>query len=677
MPTGCPIVVQDAAPLTEIARERAWDDFIFSRREPNITPVVLDSWLRSRDAFHIDPALKRSPKVLTEEESRKRGERLQPLRLGLPFLEQITERLRDTQHILAVCDADGYVLTTIGHPRVIEELAEINFRTGGNWNEQVAGTNGVGTALAEGRAVQIIGAEHYVEAWQRWVCTAAPIRDPLTGEILAVIDVTGYKERVHPHTLLAVNSTAALIEQRLMLEFTVEEKLLCEAFFARANCLPADAIFAVDYRGRVVRSNAAAERLLAARPGSGGQNLFDDLKPVLRVAFEHGDGHPEGYEQVVESRALGHQIRVITSPVFRNRDPIGAIIVLPLSGAVHTRSGRGDRTADFRTSRHPGAARYVFDDIVALSPRMADAIALAQIVAASDLPVLVAGESGTGKEMIAQSIHNASDRSTAPFIAVNCGSIPEGLVDAEFFGYEEGAFTGARRGGNAGRFEQAHRGTIFLDEVSELSPRAQAALLRVLQEKEVLRVGAGTPRRVDVRVIAATNLDLSTELTARRFRSDLFYRLNGMVITLPALRERPEDLAVLAGRFLDELPGRMRLCLSDAAVKALRAYRWPGNVRELRNVVNRAAIVARGPTIEVDDLPDEVRAVAMDYAPVGVAHTRGSERARILAVLGECEGNVAEAARRIGISRMTLYRKIHKWSLSRLEVLKAADSQDP
>jgi transcriptional regulator of acetoin/glycerol metabolism len=163
---------------------------------------------------------------------------------------------------------------------------------------------------------------------------------------------------------------------------------------------------------------------------------------------------------------------------------------------------------------------------------------------------------------------------------------------------------------------------------------------------------------------------------ARRFRSDLFYRLNGMVITLPALRERPEDLAVLARRFLDELPGRVRLCLSDPALKALRAYRWPGNVRELRNVVNRAAIVARGPTIEVDDLPNEVRAVATDYAPVDFGHSGASERGRILAVLGECQGNVAEAARRIGVSRMTLHRKIRKWSLSRLEVLKTANSQE-
>lgn len=671
-----PLIIKDAAPLTESERERAWSDFLLSRRQPNIAPFVLDSWVRSRDTFHIDPALRRSPIVLDEEESHRRGDRLAPLRLGLPFLEQITEGLRDSRDMLAVCDAEGYVLSTIGHWRVIEELAEINFRTGGKWNEQATGTNGVGTALAKRRAVQIVGAEHYVQAWQRWVCTAAPIRHPLSGEIIAVIDVTGYKEGVQPHTLLAVYSTATLIEQRLMLEFTLEEKLLCDALFERANRLPADAIFALDRHGRVVRMNTAAERMLDASPDPGSQALFNELKPILRAGLERSDQRFEDHEQVVNSHVLGRQLRVITSPVARNHDTIGALIVLPQAAPVSGRGFRGDAAADLRATKPRGDATYVFDDIVALSPRMAEPLALARTVAASDLPVLICGESGTGKEMIAQSIHNASERSAAPFIAVNCGSIPDGLVDAEFFGYEDGAFTGARRGGNSGRFEQAHRGTIFLDEVSELSPRGQAALLRVLQEKEVLRVGAGTPRRVDVRVIAATNRDLSAEVKSGRFRSDLLYRLRGMVITLPALYDRPDDLLILARRFLEELPGQPR-SLSDTAVNALTAYPWPGNVRELRNAIHRAAIVSRSPVIGEEHLPDEVRSPVTHYGTDDAGEREAPERARILATLGESEGNIAEAARRLGISRMTLHRKIRKWSLSRLEILEAANSRGP
>src|SRR6185436_18061021 len=204
-----PVISLSSAPgsaITESARERAWADFIVRRREPAVAPVVLDSWVRSRDVFHVDPALKRSPIVLPEDEWGQRRERLEALSVGAPVLERFGEELRETQDMLALCDADGYVLATAGHPRVIEETTEVNFCLGGSWNEQAVGTNGIGTALAEGRTVQVIGAEHYGAAWQRWVCTGAPIRHPITGETLAVIDVTGYSERVQAHTVLAVQA---------------------------------------------------------------------------------------------------------------------------------------------------------------------------------------------------------------------------------------------------------------------------------------------------------------------------------------------------------------------------------------------------------------------------------------------------------------------------------------
>jgi transcriptional regulator with PAS, ATPase and Fis domain len=475
-----------------------------------------------------------------------------------------------------------------------------------------------------------------------------------------------------PHTLLTAHSTATLIEQRLLLELKIEEKMLVEALFEQCRRFPTDAIFAVDRRGRLVRLNAAAEQLFAAHPCSDGQTLFDELRLFLKAAFEYEGKHFEEHEQVLNSRTLGRAVRTVASLVVRNNDPISAIIVLPSAGTVRTYRNNHYATVGLGINRHPTGARYFFEDIVTVSPKMADVIALCQTVAGSDLPVLVLGESGTGKEMIAQSIHNASQRSGAPFVAVNCASIPEGLIDAEFFGYEEGAFTGARRGGSVGMFEQANRRTIFLDEVSELPPQAQAALLRVLQEKEVLRIGAGMPRRVDVRVIAATNRELSSELDGRRFRADLFYRLNGMAITLPPLRERSEDLPILASRFLDELPGRECPRLSESALEALAAYQWPGNVRELRNVVHRAAIVANGPFITVADLPAELRSEAGNRAGPDTSHSHNLERDRILAILAECNGNVAEAARRLGVSRMTMHRKIRKWSVSRLEVLNSA-----
>src|SRR3989441_3329978 len=429
--------------VTESARERAWTDFVLSRRDPDVAPLVLDSWLRSRDVLHVDPALERSPIVLPEEEWRQRGERLEALRVSVPILERLGDGLRGTQHMLALCDADGYVLSTAGHPRVIEETAEINLRVGGSWHEQAAGTNGIGTALAEGRTVQIIGAEHYVSAWQRWVCTGAPIRHPITGETLAVIDVTGYRERVQAHTFLAVQATAALIEQRLLLEFTLDEKLLCDRLFARANRTPADAMLAVDRRGRVVQLNAAAERLLAVRRPSGGQTLRDELRPVVEAALERGGAHPEGYEQTIGSRALGGQVRIVTLPVFRDRRPIGAVVVLPL-GEPGRLADRGRRMrAENLALREEVDQTSMFEEIVGTSAPLRAVLARVSRVAPTDSTVLITGETGTGKELVARAIHKGSARSSHPFVSVNCAAIPQALIASELFGHEKGAFTGA------------------------------------------------------------------------------------------------------------------------------------------------------------------------------------------------------------------------------------------
>ncbi len=464
--------------LAESARERAWAEFVVGKREPAVAPVVLGSWLRSRDVFHVDPALERSPIVLAEDEWRQRRERLEALGAGVAVLERFGEELRETQDMLAVCDADGYVLATAGHPRVIEETAEINLRIGGSWNEQAAGTNGIGTALAEGRTVQVVGAEHYVAAWQRWVCTGAPIRHPITGETLAVIDVTGYRERVQAHTCLAVQAMAALIEQRLLLEFTLDEKLLCERLFARADRMPADAMLAVDRRGRVVQFNAAAERLLTVRRPSGGQTLRDELMPVVEAALKRGDGRPEEYEQTIGSRALGGQLRIVTLPVVRDRRPIGAVVVLPL-GEPGRVANRGRRMSTENLAlREEVDQSSMFEEIVGASRSLRAVLTSVAQVAPTNSTVLITGETGTGKELVARAIHKRSPRARRAFVSVNCAAIPSTLIASELFGHEKGAFTGAleRR---AGRFELADGGTIFLDEVGDLPSDTQLALLRL------------------------------------------------------------------------------------------------------------------------------------------------------------------------------------------------------
>ena len=303
--------------------------------------------------------------------------------------------------------------------------------------------------------------------------------------------------------------------------------------------------------------------------------------------------------------------------------------------------------------------------LIAESPAMQRVLALVAQVAPTDATVLITGETGTGKELIARRIHTLSPRREAPFIAVNCAAIPEHLLESELFGYEKGAFTGATRR-KPGRFELADGGTLFLDEVAELTPAAQAKLLRVLQEREVERLGGTRPIAVDTRVVAATNQDLAAQVRARKFREDLYYRLNVVTLALPPLRERAEDILPLAAHFLAaharQLGKRLDGLSADAS-SLLRTYPWPGNVRELEHAVQRAAILARGPEVSAADLalPSGNGAPGSLAVPPENTTLADLERHWILGTLERCGGNQREAAARLGIDRSTLYRKLRQF----------------
>ena len=311
--------------------------------------------------------------------------------------------------------------------------------------------------------------------------------------------------------------------------------------------------------------------------------------------------------------------------------------------------------------------RYALPGIIARSPEIRRVLDLVARVAPTDATVLIHGESGTGKELIAKAIHHASPRARQPFVAVNCGALPESLLESELFGHVKGAFTGASMG-KKGLFEEAHRGTLFLDEIGEMTPALQVKLLRALQDGEVRAVGSTQSATVDARVLAATNRDLDQMMRQGGFREDLYYRLNVIALTLPPLRERREDIPALAEYFLTRFAARQErtLRLGPDALDRLLAYAWHGNIRELENAMERAAILSRGDTVGADDLPPHI-AACLDLGASPLLPRQMSladaERVCILQTLERCGWNHSRAAEALGIGRTTLWRKCKEYGI--------------
>jgi transcriptional regulator with PAS, ATPase and Fis domain len=320
-------------------------------------------------------------------------------------------------------------------------------------------------------------------------------------------------------------------------------------------------------------------------------------------------------------------------------------------------------------TRGTGIAPSGCDEIVGTSAVLREALKKAQVLAEVDVPVLLLGETGAGKEMFARALHAGGHRKDGPFVAVNCGGLPRDLLASELFGYVDGAFTGARRSGMIGKIESASGGTLFLDEIGEMPLELQPYLLRVLEGGEVYPLGGAKPRTVEFRLVAATNKDLRAEVTAHRFRSDLFYRISVTSLDIPALRERREDIPALVEHFSRDVArrhGSRQKRFDPDALSALGRHAWPGNIRELRNVVEGAVLMATGETVTVSDLPGDVTSLHDEAHGRTVVDLEAVERAAISAAIVACRGNLTLAAKELRVSKSTLYLKVKKYGLDKL-----------
>lgn len=428
-----------------------------------------------------------------------------------------------------------------------------------------------------------------------------------------------------------------------------------------------DGVIAVDREERIQTLNPAMAEWLGIEPGQWVGRQLSEMCPELGLQSTLRLASPdlERIEKVRGKTLIANRMPIVeqgllTGAVLTCQDPISI--------------QRVDRHIRSRIQPNHDASRHELSQLVGQSEAMAQVRDLARRYARSPSTVLLLGESGTGKELIAQGIHAASERRDMPFVAVNCAAVSESLLESELFGYEEGAFTGARRGGKVGLFEAAHRGTIFLDEIGDLPLSLQTRLLRVLQEREVLRVGATEPTPIQVRVVAATHSDLKSRVDQGLFRLDLYYRINILRIEVPPLRERLQDLPDLVGSLLNKTcrthrlhPSQVQAWMTSLIEQGMR-YRWPGNVRELENLIERvvayvAARLGEAPDTSTRDelqrLAPELFSAPQSTQADAVVHPQPNpELNRIQTVLAACGGDKAQACQRLGISRTTLWRKL-------------------
>ncbi|MDK2930786.1 MAG: hypothetical protein PWR07_917 [Bacillota bacterium] len=439
-----------------------------------------------------------------------------------------------------------------------------------------------------------------------------------------------------------------------------------------------DGIIAVDDTGHITVFNEAAQRLTGRAASDAVGRHVNDVLPemgfarILAAASSQSGSPPNSPSEPDSPSAHPEVHRINDTLVNVTRVPI--VVDGSCVGAIGTFQDIGrlqalEKNLRKRLYARGHVARFTFGDIVGSSSAIRAAITKAKRFASVDSTVLILGETGTGKELFAQSIHNASARRDGPFVAVNCAAFPETLLESELFGYVEGAFTGAKREGKEGLFELAHHGTIFLDEIASMPLRLQARLLRVLQEKEVMRLGDDRMIPVDVRVIAASNKDLRRLVADGLFQADLYYRLDVLTLVVPPLRDRAEDIPLLAKAFLETLSRKLGMASSgftDDALAFLSAYAWPGNVRELKNTVEKCLVLSDGGIITRSDVLDALGESSSSSADNPDGNTernlqslvRTAERESIARVLRECGGNRSEAARRLGINRTTLWRKL-------------------
>jgi sigma-54 dependent transcriptional regulator, acetoin dehydrogenase operon transcriptional activator AcoR len=635
------------------ATMRAWERFVTGDSVPpqTVEARIAASWQRSAECG-IKPEAREAPVVVGDafEDLRWRHRELRKAASAL-FLET-KDLLIASRSIMILTSAAGVVLDAVGNTQTLDKGQYIHLMPGGDWREVAIGTNGIGTALATRGPAQVHAAEHFCEGIKRWTCAAAPVCEPGTGTVLGVLDISGSPQTHHGNNLTLAVAAARQIETMLAGVWTLERMRLLEASLTRLSRSDAAGLVAIDRRGRLVHVTGrvpltvgVGERVPGFEAGSPIEAWAGRLPPALRPEW--------------------------LNPVIVDGETIGAMLIVPAVGLARARPVSSP-IADQSSEADP--KRSAFAHIEGRSRALQTIIERGRQLAGKRVTVLIEGETGVGKELFARALHGEERRNT-PFITFNCAATSKELVGDELFGHVRGAFTGAAPEGRAGRFELADGGTLCLDEIGDMPLALQPVLLRALEEGVIYRLGDSRPRHVNVRLLALTNRNLLEEVEAGRFRRDLYHRISVTRLRIPPLRERDADIELLAERFNRKLAQRHGVPekhFGAEVMALLKTYRWPGNVRELRNVIESLVLTCADAEVAIEELPAEILDASPAAAPTNAAtspitHEAASlddfEHLAIKRALETSHGNLTQAARALGISRSTLYRKVQRYHL--------------
>jgi len=636
-----------------------------------VRPEILNSWCRCLG--RISPFQKKNEIVLDSYELEKLcDENRELIEVSAPVMKDLYEFVRGSGFSIQLSEKNGYILKLLGDKDIIAKIKGINHIPGANWSEDIMGTNAIGTCVRDNKPIQVYSYEHWNICVQPGVCSASPIHDPGSGEIIGALSIGAAEfEKVNSHTLGMVVAAVGSIEGQIAAKRNWIHAMISDKYKALIMESISDGLLTIDNKGFITHINQKAIDFLKLY----GNPLGENIHQVLRRRFGKEDNYKElisildakdkvDSEFVTISDESGIIKCTITSRCIWEKNYVtGKTIVIQEMGKIRKMVNRvaGNR------------ALASFSDIIGKNDKLLEAIALAMKASKTSSNVLIIGESGTGKDLFAQAIHNYSSRKNESYIALNCGAVPRDLLGSELFGYTDGAFTGARRGGNPGKFELADHGTIFLDEIGEMALGMQVSLLRVLEEKAIMRIGGRELIPIDVRIIAATNKDLAKEVGLHNFRSDLYYRLNVICIEIPPLRERKDDIPILVKYLMEKLSssmGKKIMEIDPEFIELCKNYSWPGNVRELQNVIEKAINCADENMISLRNvtLP---KMIEIENPPTIYPEGEKGLFKKII-VKAECEGirsaliknkgNKSLAAKELGIARSTLYRKMEEIS---------------